>query len=207
MRSLYVRILFALLATILASLVAFLAVFLATSRPGQQRLIRDFQARQLEDAVAAFERGGAPAAGAFLDRLSGDLAARHFLLDRNGRDLVSGEDRSIYLKAPGPPFGGPHDVDGRLVVVEPRGDAQYHLLVFVPPPFDLPSVLPYYALIVVAVALLCWLLVLTIVSPIRQLAAAVDRFGRGELTTRVSAQRRDEIGNLGRAFNTMAERI
>ncbi len=64
-----------------------------------------------------------------------------------------------------------------------------------------------YVLILAAVALLCWLLALTIVRPIRQLAGAVDRFGTGDLTIRIPAPRRDEVGDLARAFNRMAERI
>jgi two-component system sensor histidine kinase CpxA len=36
---------------------------------------------------------------------------------------------------------------------------------------------------------------------------AVDRFGRGELDVRVNSRRRDEIGELSRSFDRMAERI
>jgi two-component system sensor histidine kinase CpxA len=35
----------------------------------------------------------------------------------------------------------------------------------------------------------------------------VDRFGRGDLTARIVFNRHDEIGNLARSFNAMAERI
>ena len=66
---------------------------------------------------------------------------------------------------------------------------------------------PYYALIIAASALLCWLLAVGIVTPLRDLATAVDRFGRGDLTTRVPVARTDEIGQLARAFNVMAGRI
>ena len=69
------------------------------------------------------------------------------------------------------------------------------------------SFVPYYVLILAAVALLCWLLALAIVRPIRQLAGAVDRFGSGDLAIRIPARRADEVGDLARAFNRMAERI
>jgi len=39
------------------------------------------------------------------------------------------------------------------------------------------------------------------------LTRAVERFGAGDLTARAGSHRRDEIGELGRAFDTMAERI
>jgi two-component system sensor histidine kinase CpxA len=58
-----------------------------------------------------------------------------------------------------------------------------------------------------AVGLLGWWLAIDIVRPLRAIATAVDRFGRGELGARVQAQRGDEIGRLGDAFNQMAARI
>jgi two-component system sensor histidine kinase CpxA len=67
--------------------------------------------------------------------------------------------------------------------------------------------MPYYLLVLSAVAVLCWLLAAYIASPLRSLAGAVDRFGRGDLSARVHFRRRDEIGNLARSFNAMAERI
>jgi two-component system sensor histidine kinase CpxA len=61
-------------------------------------------------------------------------------------------------------------------------------------------------LIIGAVALVCWLLALNIASPLRALARTVDRFGAGDLAARVNSKRKDEIGELGRAFDRMAER-
>ena len=45
------------------------------------------------------------------------------------------------------------------------------------------------------------------VSPIRNLTATVERFGRGDLSARWHTRRRDEIGYLARAFNETAERL
>jgi two-component system sensor histidine kinase CpxA len=39
------------------------------------------------------------------------------------------------------------------------------------------------------------------------LQQAVDRFGRGDLAARVGSQRRDELGQLARTFDQMADRI
>ena len=44
-------------------------------------------------------------------------------------------------------------------------------------------------------------------SPIRDLTATVERFGRGDLSARWHTRRRDEIGYLARAFNETAERL
>ena len=53
---------------------------------------------------------------------------------------------------------------------------------------------------------LCALLATTIVRPLRRMAATALRAGDGDLAARVPDRRRDEIGELGRAFNRMADR-
>jgi len=50
-------------------------------------------------------------------------------------------------------------------------------------------------------------LALNIASPLRALARTVDRLGAGDLNARVNSSRGDEIGDLSRAFDRMAERI
>ena len=207
MRSLYIRILLALVGTVLASLVAFLGTFFAMTRPAEERLLRQFQARQIEDAVAAYQRDGTAGLSAYLDRLNRGWDARHYLVDANGLDLVTGEDRSALLAIPRAFLGGPPEADGRLLLVQRSPDLRYRLLIAAPPPFNVWAFVPYYLLILAAVALLCWLLAVTIVKPIRHLAGAVEEFGRGDLAARVDIGRRDEIGHLAGAFNRMADRI
>jgi two-component system sensor histidine kinase CpxA len=62
-------------------------------------------------------------------------------------------------------------------------------------------------LILAAVVCLTWLLAIGIVRPVRHVARAVNEFGRGDLSMRVRVTRNDEIGDLGHAFNDMAERL
>ena len=208
MLSLYLRILLALVGTVLASLVAFLATFFAMTRPAQVGLLHQFQARRIGDAVLTYRRGGVEALASYLESLDRTwVGATHYLVDASDRDVVSGDDRSPLVHARRGPLGGPPESDGRLVIVERTESAPYRLLILAPPPFNVWSFVPYYGLILAAVALLCWLLALTIVRPIRQLAGAVDRFGTGDLAIRIPAPRRDEVGDLARAFNRMAERI
>lgn len=57
------------------------------------------------------------------------------------------------------------------------------------------------------VALSGLLLHRTVVVPVRRLAAAVNRFGHGELTTRVPAGGIAEVGDLTRGFNAMADEL
>lgn len=54
--------------------------------------------------------------------------------------------------------------------------------------------------------LLCATLAATIVRPLRRMAATALRAGDGDLAARVPERRRDEIGELARAFNRMADR-
>lgn len=58
--------------------------------------------------------------------------------------------------------------------------------------------------------ILCYLLALYLTSPIRKLRMATQTLSHGELETRVAnrmERRRDELGDLARDFNVMAERI
>jgi two-component system sensor histidine kinase CpxA len=93
------------------------------------------------------------------------------------------------------------------MVAPAAADAPYRWIVVAHPTGDPWSFLPYYLLVLLAIALLCWLLAVNLASPLRGLARTVDRFGRGDLSARVRSRRRDEIGNLARAFDEMAERM
>jgi signal transduction histidine kinase len=55
-----------------------------------------------------------------------------------------------------------------------------------------------------AVLLLAAYLGRSIVRPVRDVAAGADRVAHGDLSARAPDQRPDELGDLGRAFNTMA---
>ncbi len=54
---------------------------------------------------------------------------------------------------------------------------------------------------------LMWLLSRRILSPVRTLSVAAGRVGQGDLSQRVQVAGRDEIGELGRTFNSMAGRL
>jgi two-component system, OmpR family, sensor histidine kinase BaeS len=53
---------------------------------------------------------------------------------------------------------------------------------------------------------LCALLAGSIVRPLRRMAVAAQQAGEGDLSARVPVRRRDEVGEVGSAFNRMAER-
>lgn len=210
MRSVYVRISLSLFATLVLSLIAYLEVtrvvaFQTTRRTGQ---FGKLQSMELEQAREAYEAGGTLKLRAFIGRLERYLHGSHYLTDARGRDLVTGQDRSPLLAIAVPEGSLPRKMGGPMVVMARSQDGLYRWIVEMkPPPSDLVPYLPYYALILGAVALVCWLLALNIVSPLRALARTVDRFGSGDLAARVHSTRKDEIGDLSRAFDRMAERM
>lgn len=210
MRSVYVKILLWSFGTLLLSLGAFVEVSTVVSfqSAGRGGAGGRRQFLELDEAREAYESGGATKLAAFIERLNRYMPGRHYLTDGRGKDLLTGEDRSdLLVKArTNPPI--PRYVGGRaFTLAATSGDGLYHWIIVFDAPVDLTSYLPYYLLILLAVALICWALAVNIAGPLRGLARTVDRFGSGDLSVRVNSTRRDEIGELSRAFDRMAERI
>lgn len=224
MKSLYLRILLWCFATLGLSLLAFSGVsrFVETRAVGRGGPLARVDAMILRQATEAYESGGAAELKAYLAKTNQALGDPRYLTDPEGRDLASGANRSDLLTlvhlnpipaskvpvqgavpAPAPPV----QKDGHLIVALPSSDDRYRLITVLSPPFAPGILLPYYALIIAAVALVCWALAVSIASPLRNLARSVERFGRGDLTVRLNSRRRDEIGDLARSFDGMAERI
>lgn len=210
MRSVYAKILLWSFATLALSLVAFIGVSVLVSVQTAHRtgFFGQVHTLELEEAREAYEEGGPAKLARFLDRLQQRLSGNHYLTDAQGRDLLTGADRSALVAMAQPEGSPPRGLRGPQVLMVTSADGRYHWIVELgPPPIDLKSFVPYYILIFGAVALVCWLLAVNIASPVRSLARIVDRFGAGDLTVRVNSTRKDEIGNLSRAFDRMAERI
>jgi two-component system sensor histidine kinase CpxA len=209
-RSIYAKITLWSFGTLGLSLVAFFLVtavvsFQAAHRTGSFGRI---QSMELESATEAYESGGSRQLRTYVDRLQRYVSGQHYLTDAKGIDVLTGEDRSAILAGAVPEGGRPKHFGGPMTMVAKSADGRYSWISQMgTPPMNIGDYLPYYALILGAVALLCWLLALTIVSPLRAFARTVDRFGAGDLTVRVDSRRKDEIGELSQAFDRMAERI
>ncbi|HTS30035.1 MAG TPA: ATP-binding protein [Bryobacteraceae bacterium] len=209
MRSVYIKILLWSFGTLMLSLLAFVGVsgyvsYRHAARGGFGRM----QYLELELARDAYEAGGAPKLSAFISRMHLYVQGEHYLTDGRGRDLVNGADRSALLAAAGKrTLLPPSYFAQRIVVRAASEDGRYNWLVVLSPPVELGSYLGYYVLILLAVALVLWVMSIYIASPLRALARAVDRFGSGDLSARVNSTRKDEIGELSRAFDRMAERL
>jgi signal transduction histidine kinase len=213
MRSIFTKILLWSFATLVVSLIAFVGIsrFLSDRAFRRGEPLRNPLAMQAEHARQAFEAGGREQLALYLDQLHTFFPDEHHLTDANGKDLLTGEDRSSLLaqarprNRPGiPGFGR-----GRMLVATPTADGRYRFIAEVRrrPSLDLWSFVPYYLLVLLAVALLCSLLATNLATPLRVLGQAVERFGQGNLSARVNSRRQDEIGELSRAFDQMADRI
>ncbi|QEH37390.1 Sensor protein CpxA [Aquisphaera giovannonii] len=209
MSSIFSKILTWVAATVLVSLAGLLATsaFVSARLPGKVDFFARAQKVQLNAAREAYERGGRGALAAFLRRQDSDYHARHFLVDRRGVDLVDGTDRSRMVARAGPPAWPPLLPRGPLVIVRTSDDGAHRLLIELPPPFGPLQFLPYFLWFLAVIVALGYLLAVNLARPLRALKAAVERFGRGDLEVRFRSDRRDEIGQLGRAFDRMAERI
>lgn len=192
--------------SLLASVVTTSLVQDEEERPGRsvERVIA-YQRDRLSEAHA---RGG-DALQKALDEMNEALGARSRLLDANGHDLVDGSDQSPLLELqfkPSPLDLLPGD-DQKRTIASPAGASGHRLVVEVSRPQPARRAV-YYAWIPLAVVVCCCLTAFhLIISPLKSLRQAVIRFGSGDLAARTHSRRRDEIGDLSRAFDQMAERI
>jgi hypothetical protein len=114
--------------------------FQATHRTGQ---FGQIQSMELEEAREAYEVGGPAKLRAFIDRLHRYIPGDHYLTDANGRDILTGEDRSAML-ASAEPEGRPSAADARtddpdgeiprwIVSLDCRNEAAAHRVAKLPP--------------------------------------------------------------------------
>ena len=152
---------------------------------------------RLEAAVRAWQQEGAAGLRATLERMDEMFVKGHVLLDAEGRDVLTGENRSSLRDRSRRRFNEISTRDGR-----------YTLIFAMPPPPPPPLWLwPYLVLVALLIAVMCWVFTLHLVNPVRELRATVREFGAGHLTLRTESKRRDELGDLARDFDLMADRI
>lgn len=209
MHSLYARLLATFVAVLLLAVGASYEAYIRVSRPAISRMIGVSQAALADEAAAAMRRGGRDGTAEYMQRLDSNTQMPHYLVDASGRDVLSSVDRSEFLRRE-PVAGAPQargSMGDRFVFVTASRDGRYRLITLAPIPWTVWDLVPYLGVILAGVAALFWLIVADIVNPLRQLADAVRRFGRGEFAARASVRRRDEIGLLAAAFNDMAGRF
>ena len=207
MRSIFSKILFWAIGTTIVSLIGFAMTtrLVWGSFPGPVDFLSRTLELEVEGAREALEEGGPQQLQRYLARIDRLFDAKHILIDLQGRDALNGEDRSRLLEGAGLFPTRPRSRSEVLAVVT-RPSKGYRLLIILPRRNDPVGMLPYYLWIFLMIAALGYALAVYLGKPLRSLRNAVERFGQGDLTSRVGSTRRDEIGELARAFDRMAER-
>jgi signal transduction histidine kinase len=174
---------------------------------GAEELFHRVQKLELDQTVNAWETGGQAAAADVVSRLDRVMGWRNYILDAGNRELATGIDRSAIVARLKGHWDQPIPNQGSFLFGSHTPDGRYALIVNAQMSFTPWIILLFQGLILLTVAVLCWPLAFHIGSPLRSLARVVERFGQGELTTRAQSTRKDEIGNLARSFDKMADRI
>jgi signal transduction histidine kinase len=209
MKSLYSGVLLAMVITLSLSFLVFHAIADRVQKKSIDPAFERIDELELESARGALASGGPNALKSYLTSLDRVFTgSTHYLLDAHGVDVLTSENRAELLP-PAPRTEWRTHANGYYIKAQRSPDGQYwivnmgmsegrpHLWTF----------LPYYFLVIGATVVLCWLASVGVVSPIRRIAASIALFGQGNLSVRVNTGRQDEIGQLGRSFNQMAERL
>jgi len=206
MNSLFVKILLWFWATLVINTIG--SAFLSGLAGPRPYLLTRLLAFQLIEARAAYQTGGRAGLEQFTERFHAVFAGEGVLTDASGHDLLTGADDSALLAKARQPSRLPPFRRGGAVFARASADGRYWFF-FVIPRGHLAYwfLLPEHWWVMGAGVVLCYLLAYYLTHPVRQLQRAVERFGRGDLSARAASPRRDELGDLARTFDRMADRI
>jgi two-component system sensor histidine kinase CpxA len=173
-------------------------------------------------AVAELDRGGAPAASTYLERLNHDAHLRACLFDLVG-DQIAGEDCETFKDIiPHVTAGKTSDFSVKYGIVRvalmlPGSNGREYIFATELPAgpraafgIDIAAIALRWGVALLVSGFVCYLLTRYITNPILRLQQASQQLAAGNLSTRAAAEtehRRDELGNLVRDFNIMADRI
>jgi signal transduction histidine kinase len=223
MRSLFTKILLWFLLTVIVS---WTGSFYIWNTVEPRSFQPQFSSRPFElwEARQAWEREGRGGLERLLAQFKEVTSAEAALTDGRGHDVLTGRDWSpeIHSSLGGRPRNGRPSPMFPFVRIESghrdffvsstqARDGKYHFLVFFPArearagwSIEVP---PQTWWMLGIFALLCYLLARYLTSPLRRMQKTVERFGKGDFSARVHSRRGDELGQLGRTVDQMAERI
>ncbi len=227
MKSLFLKIFLSFWAALALSLVLAIVVTIAL-RPTRHGI--ENQAPQtLAEAVNAYQTGGQRAAHDYLEELFRTQHVRAFVFDPAGQELAGRhvpswieESREGGTQPAGNSrIGPPHHhswmdkfMPDRIMRQALTLDGKRYTLVLELPPgpraFFGPNDIPLLGIAVILSGLVCYLLSWSVTSPVTRLRKAAQSLAAGDLGARTGAPaggRRDELTELMRDFDRMAERI
>ena len=220
MKSLFLRIFLSFWAAQALFLVLAILVTIAM-RPARDPNAENMRAQVLVGAVNAYRVGGEHAAGEYLEDLQQSQHLHAYVFDQSGRE-ISGRLAPPWI-ADMFRTGRPHHhnwidrlLPDRFFAEGQTIAGQRYTLVFELPPgprvFFGPHGIPGLgiAIAVISSGLVCYLLAWSLTSPVARLRQAAQRLAAGDLSARAGApmrHRRDELAELMRDFDRMAERI
>jgi len=221
MRSLFAKIFISYwLAQALFVALAILVTFAARQR--DESAVSAAHARMLNEAVRVYEQSGTDAVRRYLEEARDAEHMRGFLLNEQGED-ISGRRMPEWAKDAERGRGrGPGGWWGNLIsplrvqrqTVMASSGHRYSLIVILPPSGPLgPNGVPGLGIIIgiVSSGLVCFLLARYLTAPVVSLRAATQKLAAGDLSARASPpeglRRHDEMADLVRDFDAMAERL
>jgi two-component system sensor histidine kinase CpxA len=225
MRSLFLKIFLWFWATVIATGVALILTFIL-GPPGvpsrwhasSQETARYSGAMAVEEA----ERGGVPAASAYIERLVRETRLRACLFDSAG-GLIAGNDcGSLPIMASHVTVSNPsafrmrngiaqvalalHGSSGREYIFATELPAGPRAALGI----NRASIVLQWGIPLLVSGLICYLLTRYLTTPILRLRQASQQLAAGDLSTRAAVaieRRHDELGDLVRDFDAMASRI
>jgi two-component system, OmpR family, sensor histidine kinase CpxA len=225
MRSLFLKIFLWFWATAILTGIALVLSFVLQHSSVPQRwhaMLEDTARYSGTSAVDRFERDGTASAATYLAQLENNSHVRTCLFDHTARSITGGgcgifEDTAARVATSRKSdFSFKYGIARVGTILNGRSGRQY---IFVT---DLPAgpraaagisrfgfVLQWGTAFLVS-GCICYLLARYITAPVLRLREASQQLATGELSTRAAAgmeRRRDELGDLVRDFNSMADRI
>ncbi|MGO9650559.1 MAG: ATP-binding protein [Terriglobales bacterium] len=220
MKSLFLRIFLSY--WLAQALFVVLAIVIASAlRPsGEIANLQSQEATFLNDTVQAYQSGGQTAVWKYLHNVHETYHVRLFVSDEQGKDL-QGRTPPLWVRRaqlgemrPAESFWGrlrtsPQFLRSDMTTADGH---RYTLVIELPPP---PGGMfgPHGLAIFVGIlssGLVCYLLARYLTSPIVRLRAATQKLSEGNLAARTGnpqSRRHDEMGELMRDFDRMAERL
>ena len=220
MKSLFLKIFLSYWAAQALFLALAILITVALRERGDSAVWDAQQSTVFNKAIQTYEQSGPAELRRYLDEQRDSLHIRAYLLDDQGKE-VSGRDLPRWAESLGKGIEPPRrDLWQRVTpspfrrqVQDAASGRRYVLVAFLPPNGPVgPGGVPGLTIVIgiISSGLVCYLLARYLTSPVVRLRAATQRLAAGDLSARaggLSSRRRDEMAQLVRDFDTMAERL